>query len=61
MGNRKPHRLKTQLTLMAINANISISAKPVADIHQGPVAKATTIEAGYTDATDSLILNRLDY
>ena len=61
MGNRKPHRLKTQLTLMAINANISISAKPVADIHQGPAVKsAATIEAGYTDATDPIILNRLD-
>ena len=60
MGNRKPHRLKTQFILMAINAYVSISAKPVADIHQGPVARPTTIEAGYTDATDSLIHNRLD-
>ena len=61
MGNRKPHRLKTQFVLMAVHAYVSISAKPVADIHQGRVAKATTIEAGYTDATDSSILNRLDY
>jgi len=48
--------------LMAINANVSISAKPVADIHQGPAVKlAATIEAGYTDATDPIILNRLDH